>query len=126
MGDFYTYVIDWVTRHFAAPENYQKKRRSDAKKAAAEQLAKASTEPNRTLTEEQIDELSKKEPSELTNQEIRDLLNQNHFGLLAEIRSAAFIEQVYPFDTGLAARWIFQRVLSLGWSVELFGDFDRR
>jgi hypothetical protein len=31
----------------------------------------------------------------------------------------------YSFDLSLAQRWIFKRVLDLGWTVERFGRFDR-
>lgn len=29
------------------------------------------------------------------------------------------------FDNGLARRWLMQRVIDLGWTVDRFGDFDR-
>lgn len=31
----------------------------------------------------------------------------------------------FRFDTGLAQRWIFQKVLDLGWTPELFGKFEK-
>lgn len=31
----------------------------------------------------------------------------------------------YCFDLSIAQRWIFQRVIELGWKPELFGDFDK-
>ena len=32
-------------------------------------------------------------------------------------------EETYPEE--LAQRWVFERVLSLGWTPEKFGDFDK-
>ena len=31
----------------------------------------------------------------------------------------------HEFDGNLARRWIMQRIIDLGWTVDLFGDFDR-
>jgi len=36
------------------------------------------------------------------------------------------IEDEYRFDLSIAQRWIFQRVLDLGWTVKRFGGFDRK
>lgn len=35
------------------------------------------------------------------------------------------IKDEYRFDLSIAQRWIFQRVLDLGWTVKRFGRFDR-
>jgi hypothetical protein len=34
-------------------------------------------------------------------------------------------EEAYAFDVELGKRWVLQRVFNMGWTVELFGDFDR-
>ena len=37
-----------------------------------------------------------------------------------------YSEQNLHFDLDIAQRWIFHRVVELGWTAELFEDFDRR
>lgn len=41
------------------------------------------------------------------------------------LNNPSFNKGEYSFDLSIAQRWIFKRVLDLGWTVERFGRFDR-
>ncbi len=77
---------------------------------------------------------------EFTEQELEEVLSKEEHNLrkkLGKQKTKIFEEFVIPylnsphedeecFDLSIAQRWIFWKVLELGWTVERFGDFDSR
>ena len=119
MGDFGRYVVEPEVRQFtqyplSQPRPAKRKvrvRRPDKRKLA---------ELEATLSTDQV-ALKKKEPSRFV-----DSLNEQRQRLLLEAldpHPARDTKATYPAE--LAQRWIFERVLALGWTPERFDDFER-
>jgi hypothetical protein len=122
MGDFGRYVIESdVTGHFSnvpltrpAPRRRKARRRKPDEKRLAALIA--------GLTDEQIKLMDGGE-RDAFNAALSD--EQRH-----ELSHALDPPAVQPksraYPAELAQRWVFERVIQLGWTPELFGRFDRR
>jgi hypothetical protein len=122
MGDFGRYVIESdVTGHFSnvpltrpAPRRRKARRRKPDKKRVDALIA--------GLTEEQI-KLMAEEESDAFYAALSD--EQRH-ELLQALDPPPVQPKPRAYPAELAQRWVFERVIELGWTPELFGRFDRR
>jgi hypothetical protein len=122
MGDFGRYVVESdVTGHFSnvpltrpAPRRREPRRRKPDKKRLAAFIAGLDKEQTNLLAGEESDALY----AALTD------------GQRLELSQALDPPPVRPksraYPAELAQRWVFERVIELGWTPELFGRFDRR
>src|SRR6185437_16153274 len=122
MGDFGRYVVESdVTGHFSnvplmrpAPRRRKPRRRKPDKKRLAAFISGLNEDQNDLLAGQDTDAFY----AALTDEQ-RLELSQALDPPPVQPKSRA-----YPAE--LAQRWVFERVIVLGWTPELFGLFDRR
>ncbi len=124
IGDFQYYVMKPAIEYFLAPNQ---KELVDAMQKEALNMAAA--------TWEQFIESLSQEQQELRQQGGED--TEHFFEVLSDEQRFAFAKMrddrkrthtephAIHFDIGLASRWVFNRVLELGWTPQRFGAFDK-
>ncbi|MEQ8464203.1 AVAST type 2 anti-phage system protein Avs2 [Coleofasciculus sp. E1-EBD-02] len=150
-GDFTRYVIgtnngdfEWSSRRSDEPTTKQK----------YEEFIESLTERQRKVLEQykivrsnisfckRLDAATQREhfDGEISNEELDSILASEEKKFLRTVgnnKRKIFHEFVLPhledpkgkefqFDLSIAQRWILKRVFDLGWTVERFGNFDRR
>ena len=118
-GDFGHYVIEpKVGRftHYPLLNPRPAKRKIRRQQLDKRKLAEFQT----TLTTDQA-ALEKENPTSFG-----DSLSKQQLSLLSEAFNSSptpDVRAIYPFE--LARRWVFERVINLGWTPEMFYDFER-
>ena len=74
-------------------------------------------------SEKELDELRKKFVETIHNDEKKENEYQNF--IISYQENPGVKEDENRFDGKLARRWMVQRVIEIGWTVELFGRYDR-
>lgn len=74
------------------------------------------------------DEIEKR--IEKSERKFRETLSKKKLKLFEEhalpyLKNPQLYEQEFRFDLSIAQRWMFKKVLNLGWTIERFGGFDR-
>ncbi|MCD6239204.1 MAG: ATP-binding protein [Thermotogae bacterium] len=154
-GDFARYIIgtnwghfDWSSRRLNEPrkpsrkeiyENFVKSL-TDRQRKAWERYhtTRMNVEFYRRLDEANRREIFKREFAEeeldyaivSAQQSFRKTLGKKKLKVFEEyvlpyLNDPDLYKDEYRFDLSVAQRWIFKRVLDLGWTVERFGRFDR-
>lgn len=123
MGDFRDYVINTTVQDFLAPN--QRKRLAAARKAAKERAEESWQRFVKGLSQKQITALRRPDGWErvesiLSREQLSEFLSaqRDQEWARSEPRSVTF-------DTDLAARWIFSKVVKLGWTPRRFAGFDQ-
>ena len=149
-GDFARYIIgtnshsfDWTNQRLgqkkqpSRKELYDKFRKSlgtKAKKALNNYVAARNVlEIYRRMGKDRGPELARYSEQDLENhvtsleQQLRDVLTRPQVKRLDEI-VLPYLKNPhadeFAFDLSIAQRWIFERVIQLGWTPKLFGEFD--
>ena len=122
MGDFNSYVIEPAVSRFLAPN--QRKRITEARKKSQERAAETEATFRKGLSSEQASVLEV--PFDIS--EVEAVLSTEQlllFGSVLSHEDPRFVRDLpITFELQLAARWIFSRVVSLGWTPEQFKKFD--
>ena len=121
MGDFHKYVMEPSLDEFLAPG--QERRLASARAAARRRASEARKALLKTLSPREIramEEEAARDPLSLLGRSSpREFIEYRHEkGLARDPRPITF-------DIKLAARFILNRVLSLGWTPKRFRDFDQ-
>jgi len=141
LGDFGRYVLNSAVNHWSGRQLNSKEIN---RKNLFNDFKDSLTEQQRELLEKATNKVEKVDEKEVKQQEkgqkkamkkaYADFRNS-----LSEEEKKFFDREIKPFlddrgsindllerfDTGLAQRWVFNRVAKLGWSPELHGQFDR-
>jgi len=123
IGDFRRYVVEHTVEEFLAPG--QSRKIASARREAVQRAAESWRGFVNSLTEALAEALARHEgprpiESILTTEQRQDMRQA-----LADYEEARSKPHRVPFDAALATRWIFARVLKLGWTPKRFLEFDR-
>jgi len=154
-GDFSRYIIGTNFGHFDWSSRRLNEPRKPSRKEIYENFVESLTDRQRRAWERyhtirmnvelyrRLDETSKREifKHEFTEEDLdyaiacaeqflRKTLGKKKLKMFEEhvlpyLNSPALYNDEYRFDLSVAQRWIFKRVLDLGWTIERFGQFDR-
>jgi len=153
LGDFARYIIGTNYGHFAWSSRRLGEPRRPSKREMYEAFVQSLTEKQKRIWERyhtiriNVDlyrlspeskgtQESKRESTELQNAvarseySLRKILGKKKLKIFEEhvvpyLKDPSAYKDEYRFDLSIAQRWIFRRVLDLGWTVERFGRFDR-
>ncbi len=135
LGDFHRYIVEPAVTRFMAGN--QRKRLQKLRQEERQRALEASSQAKEKwqqfvnlLNGLQTKRLLKILQGKGDKEKFFKSLSQDQDRLLHEsIRlssvQATRTERPVPFSTDLACRWIFYRVISLGWTPKKFSDFDR-
>lgn len=122
--DFENYTVGYRVQHFDAPN--QARRRRALRSAARDRSSEALAALEQSLTDSQVELLggsALEEESAIEN--LLESLSDQQRRLLSNVQSSdRVLERHLTFPTEEAARWIFARVLSLGWTPARFRRYD--
>lgn len=151
-GDFARYIIGTNSGHFEWSARRLNEPRKPSRKEICENFVESLTgrqrkaweryhplvKLSRRLDKTKWRELFKYELAEKdleyaiasTEQSLRQTLGKKKLKMFEEhvlpyLNDPDPYKDEYRFDLSIAQRWIFKRVLDLGWTVERFGRFDR-
>jgi len=126
-GDFKRYVVDTAADDFVAGN--QRERQAKSRRTAKQHAEESWSAFVRNLNDKQSEMLDKASEESEYWSEFERLLSEEQRGVFHRaLRDYEYSRQparLIPFDSNLAGRSIFYKVIKLGWTPKRFDDFDR-
>jgi hypothetical protein len=135
LGDFGRYVVESGLRHFSRVRLSEPRPTRETAKTDSIRIDQRKWRRfTRSLSPSLIQMLTTADDSALASN-VREAAAASFHNSLSDEQRQLLMESVVPrphksvretsYPTGVAKRWIFKRVISLGWNPKLFGSFDR-
>ena len=123
IGDFSRYTVGVAVGHFDAPNQRRRRRQRRDEKDRARQNAAAEVKGSLNANQRALLPIADDDPDRA--REFLDSLSQEQRFLLHDAQTTVTPrDRPVAWPTAEASRWIFRRVLDLGWTPDDFGTYD--